>query len=82
MIPPKPPPHIPGALRARLGVAQMADDCTRTVALAEAAGLRVEVRRLQLGRTTAPGFGEVRVVYRTGETERTCMSATISTPAR
>lgn len=59
------PPNLPPYIQARLGVAQMDEDCKRTVAMAEAHGLRVEVRRLQLGQTTAPEYNTWRTVYTT-----------------
>lgn len=67
---PSSPANLPPHIQARLGVAQMDEDCKRTVALAEAFGLRVEVRRLQLGRTTAPEYNTWRVVYTTSQRER------------
>lgn len=60
-------PNLPPHIAARLGRIQMDDDCRQTVAMAEAAGERVMVKRLQLGDWRAPGFGEWRVVYQTPE---------------
>lgn len=65
MISPNLPPHI----QARLGVAQMDEDCRRTVAMAEAFGERIAVKRLQLGDWRAPGFNEWRTVYTTPRKE-------------
>lgn len=62
MIPPNLPPHVAD----RLGRAQMDDDCRRTVAMAEAFGERIAVKRLQLGDWRAGGFGEWRTIYITG----------------
>lgn len=60
------PPHLARAL----GRGFAREDIDRVVAMLEAEGCQVIVRRVQLGDPKADGFGQITEIYRTREARK------------